>query len=149
MRLVTGVLAALFAVTAAAAEPLPAALAAYAGRPVVLDFWASWCGPCAQSFPWLNQMQARYGADLAIVGVNVDANAPDADRFLRSHPASFAIVRDPAGALAEKYAIEGMPATVILGADGTVQHRHTGFLPDKTAAYEAALRAALPRKDSP
>ena len=138
----------LTAFAAPAAEPLPPALSAYAGKVVYLDFWASWCGPCAESFPWLNQMQAKYGKDLTIVGVNVDAENRAADAFLKRHPATFAIVRDPDGALPERYRIEGMPSSVILDASGRVLHQHSGFRAGDTREYEAAIRAALANQEA-
>src|SRR6476620_713615 len=59
----------------------------YRGKVVVLDFWASWCKPCRQSIPWLNEMKARYGNQgLVIMGVNVDANRADAEKFQREVP---------------------------------------------------------------
>lgn len=144
MRLMTAIFLAFTALAAdAASRPLPEALAPYAGRVVLLDFWASWCGPCAESFPWLNEMQARYGQDLAIVGVNVDTDAAAADTFLRKHPATFGIVRDPKGALPEFYKINGMPSSVILDRDGRVLHQHSGFRKQQISEYEAAIRQAL------
>lgn len=144
---------ALAASAAGAAAPAPAvappeALAAYKGKVVYVDFWASWCGPCAESFPWLNQMHEKYGADLAVVGVNVDTDPKAADKFLQKHPARFDILRDPAGALPEFYRIEGMPSAVLLGPDGRVIHQHSGFRAHETAEYEAAIRAALPRREA-
>ncbi len=147
MRLIIAVLM-LMSATAAGAAELPAALATYQGKLVYVDFWASWCGPCAESFPWLNRMQEKYGADLVIVGVNVDTDAGAADAFLKKHPARFDIVRDPAGRLPELYAIEGMPTSVLLGVDGSVLHKHSGFRAHQTAEYEAAIRAALPREEA-
>jgi cytochrome c biogenesis protein CcmG, thiol:disulfide interchange protein DsbE len=147
MRLMVAVLLLLSAASAGAAEP-PAALAAYKGKLVYVDFWASWCTPCAESFPWLNRMHDKYGADLAIVGVNVDTDATAADRFLARHPARFEILRDPAGALPEHYKIEGMPSTVILDASGRVLHRHSGFRPAQAEEYEAAIRAALATREN-
>ena len=144
MRLLAAAVLGLAPLVAVAADaPPPAPLAAYSGKVVYVDFWASWCGPCAESFPWLNQMQAKYGSDLAIVGVNVDTDAKAADRFLTQHPARFDILRDPAGALPEHYKIEGMPSSVILDANGRVLHQHSGFRSAKAEEYEAAIRAAL------
>ena len=148
MRLFAAMLLSLAAAGAHAAEPLPAALSAYQGKVVYLDFWASWCGPCAESFPWLNAMQAKYGKDLAVVGVNVDTDARAADKFLQKHPASFDIVKDPSGALPERYNIEGMPSAVILDGSGRVLHQHSGFRPEQTQEYEAAIRAALPPQEA-
>lgn len=133
---------------AAGDKPLPQALSAYEGKLVYVDFWASWCGPCAESFPWLNQLQEKYGTDLAVVGVNVDTDGKAADKFLQKHPARFDIVRDPAGALPELYRIEGMPSAVLLGPDGRVLHQHSGFRPKETAEYEAVIRAALPHREA-
>jgi thiol-disulfide isomerase/thioredoxin len=132
------------AAPAAESPPLPPALAAYQGKLVYLDFWASWCGPCAESFPWLNRMHEKYGADLVVVGVNVDESAKAADGFLKKHPARFDIVRDPEGKLPEHYRIEGMPSSVLIAPDGRVLHQHSGFRSEDTHEYEAAIRAALP-----
>lgn len=141
MRLIAAAFLALFAAAAPAAD-LPAPLAPWAGKVVYVDFWASWCGPCAESFPWLNQLQAKYPG-LAVVGVNLDAEPAAADAFLKKHPAAFAIVRDPQGALPERYRVDGMPSSVILGPDGRVLHQHSGFRKSQIPQYEAAIRAAL------
>ncbi len=78
----------------AADEPLD--LTQFRGKVVVIDFWASWCAPCRQSFPWLNEMQAKYrDRGLVIIGVNVDRERAEADRFLQQTPADFQIVYDP------------------------------------------------------
>jgi len=127
----------------AADVALPAPLAPYAGKLVYVDFWASWCGPCAQSFPWLNEMQAKYGKQLAIVAVNLDAQSADAQAFLGKHPAKFDVVYDAQGQLAERYHIAGMPSSVILDANGHVIHQHAGFRSAQAADYEAAIRQAL------
>ena len=74
-------------------------LSEYKGKVVYLDFWASWCGPCKKTFPWLNELQKKYGKDgFEVVGVNVDAKKADADKFLVSTPAEFTVLFDPAGA---------------------------------------------------
>ena len=141
-------LAASFGSTAASAE-VPDLLKAQTGRVTYVDFWASWCAPCAQSFPWLNEMQAKYGArGLRIVGVGVDTQTAKGDRFLQQHPAQIAIVRDPQGALAQHYAVEGMPYAVLLDAQGHVLHRHTGFRVTEVAQYERAIEDALSTQGS-
>ena len=150
MRFLTAVTLLCSALLAGAAEapPLPQALTGYQGKLVYLDFWASWCGPCAESFPWLNRMQEKYAGQLVVVGVNVDADAKAADAFLKKHPARFDIVRDPDGALPERYRIEGMPSSVLIAPDGRVLHQHSGFRTEQAAEYEAAIRAALPRREA-
>src|SRR5690349_13946413 len=82
-------------------------IARYHGRVVVVDFWASWCKPCRQSIPWLNEMRSRYGQKgLVIVGVNVDANRADAEKFLREVPIGFEVLYDPLGKLAEQFGLQ-------------------------------------------
>lgn len=115
---------------------------------IYVDFWASWCVPCRQSFPWLTQMQDRYGAEgLKIVGINVDRRREDAQRFLADHPAGFDLVMDPAGKLAAHFQLQGMPSAVLLAPDGTELERHIGFRADHLDEYEATLRRLLAERN--
>jgi peroxiredoxin len=119
-------------------------LAKFQGRLVYVDFWASWCGPCRQSFPWMNDMQARYGArGLQVVGVNLDAKSDDARRFLAETPARFTIAFDPAGATPRAYGIKGMPSSVLIGPDGKVLYEHAGFKEADRAELEQVIQKAL------
>ena len=119
-------------------------LARFRGQVVILDFWASWCKPCRQSIPWLNAMRARYGErGLVIVGINVDAVRTDADRFLRDVPVDFELVFDPAGELARRYEVKGMPTSVVLDRNGIIAQRFIGFRQAQTAAHESELQVLL------
>jgi thiol-disulfide isomerase/thioredoxin len=119
-------------------------LAKLQGKVVYVDFWASWCGPCRQSFPWMNEMQAKYGArGLQVVGVNVDANMADARQFLAATPARFAIGFDPQGATPRSYGIKGMPSSVLIGPDGKVLLEHSGFRDADRAELESKIQSAL------
>jgi len=119
-------------------------LDAYRGKVVVLDFWASWCVPCKRSFPWLNEMQTRYGEEgLVIIGVNVDKDLDEAKAFLEEYPAQFKIHYDPDGKLAEAFSVRGMPSSFVIGRDGQLAAQHLGFKVKKQAEYEATLVAAL------
>lgn len=119
-------------------------LADHAGKVVILDFWASWCGPCRRSFPWLNAMHRKYGPDgLVIIGVNLDASQDDAMGFLDEVPADFHIYFDTDALLANEYGVEAMPSSIIIGRDGEIQASHRGFKVKKEAEYEAILVAAL------
>jgi len=116
------------------------------GKLVYLDFWASWCGPCKQSFPWMNEMQARYGArGLRVVGVNVDNLRDDATRFLGQNPASFTIAFDPKGDTPRRYAVKAMPTSVLIGPDGKVLAEHRGFDAEARQQLEQSIVQALAR----
>jgi len=119
-------------------------LAALKDKVVYVDFWASWCGPCRQSFPWMNDMQQKYGAQgLQVVAVNVDAKRADADQFLSEVPARFAIAFDPKGDGPRRIGVKAMPTAVLIGADGRVVKVHQGFREQDRAELEASLVAAL------
>lgn len=119
-------------------------LAQFKGQVVYLDFWASWCKPCKQSFPFLNELQSRYGAKgLRVVGVNVDAKRSDADAFLAETPAQFAIGFDAKGDNARRYDVKSMPSSVIVGRDGKVVAVHRGFRPEDRAELERLVADAL------
>lgn len=122
----------------------PVSLSKLQGKVVYLDFWASWCGPCRQSFPWMNEMQAKYGPKgLQIVAVNVDSKREDADRFLASSPANFVVAYDSRGQTPSRYQIKGMPSSVLIGANGQVIRVHAGFRQEERKAQEDAIVAAL------
>ena len=140
---------AICAIGSAHAADLEDPLKTYRGSVTYVDFWASWCAPCADSFIWLNAMQSKYaGQGLRIVGVNLDSQTAKADRFLEQHPAAFPIVRDPIGRLAQQYAVEGMPFAVILDADGKVVSQHVGYRREESLQYEKAIQAALAAKEA-
>jgi thiol-disulfide isomerase/thioredoxin len=119
-------------------------LDAYRGKVVYLDFWASWCGPCKQSFPWMNAMQAKFAdKGLVIVAVNVDNAHDDALKFLQQVPARFKIAYDPKGQVAQQYAIKGMPSSFLIGRDGKVLSLHTGFNNSARDQIEHAVEQAV------
>ena len=131
----------------AAAEPVDAGaidLSAYHGKVVYVDFWASWCVPCRQSFPWMNTMHRQYGRDgLVIIAVNMDQVRAEADDFLRKYPAEFKVHYDSEGRLAPRFKVRGMPTSALLGRDGEVLLIHEGFKSKDAADLEAAIRGAL------
>jgi thiol-disulfide isomerase/thioredoxin len=114
------------------------------GKVVMVDFWASWCGPCHHSFPWMAEMQKKYGPQgLVIVAINLDKTREAAAGFLADAPAPFTVAYDPAGKVASAYHVAGMPTTVLVGRDGRIRSTHIGFEPAKAAAFEAVLQEAL------
>jgi len=123
-------------------EPLD--LSPHRGHVVIVDFWASWCKPCRQSIPWLNSLRARYGASgLTIIGVNVDAERSDADRFLHDVPIEFEVVFDPQGNIAKQFKVQGMPTSYFIDRSGKLAETHLGFRDAKKDEVEAAIKALL------
>jgi thiol-disulfide isomerase/thioredoxin len=119
-------------------------LAALRGKVVYLDFWASWCAPCKESFPWLNEMQAKYGAaGFTVVAVNVDAKPTDAETFLTQVPAKFTLAFDPNGETPGRYQAKGMPSSFLIDRDGRIVSAHVGFRGDQKVALENKIRQVL------
>lgn len=114
------------------------------GKVIYIDFWASWCAPCRQSFPWMNAMQEKYKTQgLEIVGINLDEQPDDAERFLAKLPAKFTLAYDPQGVSAKACAVKGMPTSLLVGRDGKVLLKHVGFNSESRDALERQIQAAL------
>jgi cytochrome c biogenesis protein CcmG, thiol:disulfide interchange protein DsbE len=125
----------------------PLDLEQFRGRVVYLDFWASWCGPCKQSFPWMQAMKNAYAEQgLTVVAVNLDADRADAEKFLRRLQPTFEVRFDPRGELAVIYKVKAMPSSVLIDRHGVARFSHTGFRPIDAAGYEAQMRELLAEK---
>lgn len=119
-------------------------LSAYKGKVVYVDFWASWCGPCKQSFPWMNQLQQRLSSQgLVVIGVNVDQEKKLADQFIQELKPSFKIMFDSEGTLATEYQVAGMPSAFIVDRSGKIRFKHIGFEHKKAALYEQQVVSLL------
>jgi len=119
-------------------------LASLKGHPVVVNQWASWCGPCRFEFPFFAAAVKRHAATVAFVGVNALDSRDSAQRFLDEQPPGFASIYDADGKAAR--AIGGgraMPTTLFLGPDGRTRHTKLGGYPD-AAALEADIRRYAP-----
>jgi thiol-disulfide isomerase/thioredoxin len=125
------------------ADP-PVSLPSVTGKVLWVDFWASWCAPCRRSFPWMNTMHEKYGAQgLQIIAVNVDKERTLAEEFLEETPADFELRFDPNGALAQQFGVQAMPSSFLLDSSGNVIARHFGFKTADRDQYEADIAAAL------
>ena len=114
------------------------------GKPVVLNFWASWCVPCRAEMPLLVRLHKSYGPrGMVFVGVDVEDYEHDARLFASQYHVDYSLVRSPDERVMRAYAIQGLPSTVFIGADGVVVEKYTGaFLgPDG----EKDLRTRLDR----
>jgi thiol-disulfide isomerase/thioredoxin len=106
------------------------------GKVVIVDFWASWCGPCKASFPAMEQLQKSYGdKGLVILAVNLDDKRAEMDAFLKKNPASFTVVRDAEKKLVAAACITSMPTSFVLDGEGKVRAIHNGFHGDGTKKH--------------
>jgi thiol-disulfide isomerase/thioredoxin len=115
------------------------------GQVILLDFWASWCGPCKQSFPAMEELQKRYAEKgLCIVAVSVDEKREDMERFLKSAKVSFATPRDAGQKLVAAADVATMPTSFLVDRQGKIRFIHNGFRGDETIKeYRQQIEALL------
>ncbi|HJW72988.1 MAG TPA: redoxin family protein [Geothrix sp.] len=102
-------------------------LADLKGQVVVVDFWASWCGPCRKSLPELDGLQDRYAAQgVKVVGVSLDDDLGAVTAFLEKIPVRFTILHDPAGKSGEAFSVVAMPTTFLIDREGRIAGRFEG-----------------------
>ncbi len=115
-----------------------------AGDIVYVDFWASWCTPCRKSFPWMNEMQEKYGdRGLRVIAVNVDQERALADKFLNDVPINFTVIFDKEGRLAKSFKVKGMPSSYLIDSAGNIKVAHKGFFEKNIEQYEEELSSLL------
>lgn len=114
------------------------------GEVVYVDFWATWCGPCLESFPWMAEMQTKYKADgLKIIALSLDTDHVRARQFAEELSANFTIGFDDKGEVADLFKVKGMPTSVLLDRNGRLLTKHEGFNDSKKDEYEASIVKAL------
>jgi cytochrome c biogenesis protein CcmG/thiol:disulfide interchange protein DsbE len=110
------------------------------GRPVIVNFWASWCVPCIDEFPLLRDAEERHRDDgLAVVGIAYQDRSQAAADFMARNGGSWPVAMDPDGLVADAYAIVGPPETFFIGRDGTIKARVLGQITEATIDEKVAL----------
>jgi peroxiredoxin len=119
-------------------------LADLKGQVVMINFWASWCGPCREEMPLLEQIHRRYEPlGFTLLGVNVEENSSDAVNWLKDRPVSFPILFDPDNGVSKLYDVVAMPSTVIVDREGNVRFLHHGYQAGYEDQYQDQVRALV------
>ena len=119
-------------------------LSQYKGQVVMINFWASWCGPCRQEMPLLEDIYKKYNKlGFTMIGVNVEPDSKAADEWLKATPVSFPILYDTDSKVSKLYEVAGMPSTVIIDRSGNVRKLHRGYKPGDENEYLDSIRALI------
>jgi peroxiredoxin len=122
----------------------PGGLSTYKGQVVMVNFWATWCGPCQQEMPLLDQMYKKYKpAGFTLIGVNVDKEAPAVKALLARKPVSFPVLLDPANQVSKAYHVDEMPSSVIIDRKGQIRYLHRGYKPGDENDYQDRIRQLI------
>jgi thiol-disulfide isomerase/thioredoxin len=122
-------------------------LGALKGQVVLINFWATWCGPCRKEMPLLEQIQRKYAPlGFTMLGVNVEEDTRLMETFLKDVPVTFPILLDPANGVSKLYNVSAMPSTVIVDRKGNVRFIHQGFKPGDEGRYQDMIRQLIREK---
>jgi len=128
----------------------PVQLAAFKGKVVLVDFWASWCVPCKTSFPALDTLHREFEArGLAVVAVNLDERRKDAEGFLSAHPHTMPVFFDPGGAAPTAFGVKGMPTSFLIDRAGIIRFTHQGYSAGIGAEYRHEIESLLSERVKP
>lgn len=122
-------------------------LSQYPGKVLYVDFWASWCGPCAKSFPFMNELHSQLkDQGLQIVAVNLDEKPEEAQAFLSQYPAQFTVAADASKQCAKDFGVKAMPSSYLIDRKGKVHHIHLGFRPGEAKDLRQVVEQLLNEK---
>lgn len=114
------------------------------GEVVMINFWASWCGPCRQEMPLLDSLYKQYkDYGFTLLGVNVDEQQAAADKLLKQIPVSFPVLYDASSSVVELYDVDAMPSTILVDRDGNMRYLHRGYKPGYEEHYDAQVKALV------
>jgi peroxiredoxin len=131
-----------FALKSASGENMR--LSEYRGNVVMINFWATWCGPCRQEMPLLNELYSRYErVGFSLLGVNIDDDSKRALQMAEELGVSFPVLFDERKEVSKLYQVEAMPVTVLVDREGRVRHVHLGYKPGYEEKYLTEIRSLL------
>lgn len=119
-------------------------LSEYRGDVVMINFWATWCGPCRQEMPLLDDLYSRYGrVGFSLLGVNIDDDSRRAMQMIEDLGVGFPVLFDETKEVSKLYQVEAMPVTVLVDRAGNVRHVHHGYKPGYEEKYLTEIRSLL------
>lgn len=119
-------------------------LSEFRGDVVMVNFWATWCGPCRQEMPLLDELYTRYErVGFSLLGVNIDDNSQKAMNMVSELGVSFPVLFDNSKEVSKLYQVNAMPVTVIIDREGNVRHVHHGYKPGYEDKYLDEIRSLL------
>ena len=119
-------------------------LSEHRGDVVLINFWASWCGPCRQEMPLLNELHNKYQAmGFTVIGVNVEEDSSAAQKLLEDMPVSFPVLFDNDSVVSKQYDVVAMPSTVLVDRDGNMRFLHKGYKPGEEEIYLEMVRSLV------
>jgi thiol-disulfide isomerase/thioredoxin len=114
------------------------------GQVVLINFWASWCGPCRQEMPLLDDIYRKYGKlGFVILGINVEQDSSKAKTYLHDVPVTFPILYDTQNTLSKLYDVNAMPTTVIVDRNGKIRYIHQGYQPGYETTYKQQIKELI------
>ena len=119
-------------------------LSQFKGQVVMINFWATWCGPCRQEMPLLESIYKKYNKmGFTMLGVNVEPDSKPAEAWLKETPVSFPVLFDKESKVSTLYKVSGMPSTVIIDRKGNVQFIHRGYKAGDENEYLNSIRTLV------
>jgi thiol-disulfide isomerase/thioredoxin len=113
------------------------------GKPVFIDFWATWCGPCRRALPHTQKLAEKYGKDAHILTINLREDPETVRQFMQSHNYTFTVLMDTDGSVAAQYRVRGIPHFVLIDARGKIQFVQIGYGPGIEQRFETELQKAI------
>jgi peroxiredoxin len=119
-------------------------LSEFRGDVVMINFWASWCGPCRQEMPLLDELYNNYKPlGFTILGVNVEEDSDKAKAVLKDIPVNFPVLFDTQNTVSRLYNVVAMPSTVLVDREGKVRYLHKGYKPGYEQQYQEQIRSLI------
>ncbi len=116
-------------------------LSEMAGNVVLINFWATWCGPCREEMPLLNALHNKYQLlGFTVLGVNVEENPENARDFLKDYPVDFPVLLDSQNSVSRQYDVVAMPTTVVVDRDGNMRFLHKGYKSGDEVKYRKMVK---------